>query len=102
LYYDWNEEDSSADLAAAIPVSPDMEVDDLGDFERIEVPAGKALPIEYYGAYEQIGGAHEAMHKYMSEGGIEIGTPVIEEYVTDPEREPDTSKWLNNIYYPLK
>jgi hypothetical protein len=27
--------------------------------------------------------------------------PVIEEYVTGPETEPDTSKWLTKIYYLL-
>jgi hypothetical protein len=37
----------------------------------------------------------------MKSKGLTNG-PVIEEYVTDPMNEADTTKWLTNIYYTLK
>lgn len=42
-----------------------------------------------------------AMGKYLSEKGL-TQQLVVEEYVTDPVAEKDTSKWLTNIYYVLK
>ncbi len=31
--------------------------------------------------------------------GLKHKAPVIEEYVTDPGKEPDSSKWLTRIYF---
>ena len=42
-----------------------------------------------------------ALLKYLSEKGL-TQQLVVEEYVTDPVAEKDTSKWLTNIYYVLK
>jgi hypothetical protein len=28
--------------------------------------------------------------------------PVIEQYVTDPGQEPDSSKWLTRVFYPVE
>ena len=42
-----------------------------------------------------------AIEGYCKQHGLEAGVPAIEEYVTDPASEPDTSKWLTRIYYPL-
>jgi effector-binding domain-containing protein len=42
------------------------------------------------------------MHEYMQENNLVSDGPVIEVYVTDPVSEPDTSKWLTQIIYPVK
>ena len=34
--------------------------------------------------------------------GKEFSGIVLEQYITDPSQEPDTSKWLTNIYYYVK
>jgi len=98
LYYEWDEENGMVDLAAAIPTKEKME---MKGYKVVDVPAGKALLIDYYGSYEGGGEAHYAMDDYIKEKGIE-STLVMEEYVTDPTTEPDTSKWLTKIYYTLK
>jgi len=99
IYYMWDEANMKAFMAAAIPVSEDKE---LEGFEKINVAPSKALHIAYYGAYEGSAEAHYAMDAYMKEKGLELNELVIEEYVTDPGMEPDTAKWLTNIYYLIK
>lgn len=99
LYFEWDEVNQSADMATAVPVAAAVTVKGAS---IVEVPAGKAKVIDYYGAYEGSGAAHEAMEKYFTEFGIEGTAPVIEEYVTDPSTEPDTSKWLTRVIYPIK
>lgn len=101
LFFKWDDTNKSALMAAAIPVKGDAKTVVKG-FETIVVPAGKNLHIAYMGSYEKSGDAHYAMDAYMKEKSMEQINPVIEEYVTDPMSEPDTSKWLTNIYYPVK
>lgn len=95
LYYTWDMENNIADMAAGIPVLDDADID---GFDVIEI-SGKALQINYYGSYAGSGDAHYAMDDYMKENGLALNELVIEEYITDPSTEPDTSQWLTNIYY---
>ncbi len=99
LFFEWDEVNEQADMATAVPVTEAITVK---GGSMVQVPAGKAKVIEYYGGYDGTGAAHEAMAKYFTEFGIKGAAPVIEEYVTDPSTEPDTSKWLTRIIYPLK
>ncbi|MCB9169318.1 MAG: SRPBCC family protein [Flavobacteriales bacterium] len=101
LYYKWDEANKEADLMAAIPVKADADAKVVG-MQTAVVPAGKALFIPYKGGYYGSGKAHEAMDQMMKAKGLELRDVVIEEYVTDPEQEPDSSKWLTNIYYMIK
>jgi len=97
IYYTWNEEERTTDMVAAIPVKGAASLD---NFEVTPV-SGKALHVAYYGPYEGSGAAHYALDDYLKANNIE-SEMAIEEYVTDPTTEPDTSKWLTNIYYVLK
>ncbi|MCB0620847.1 MAG: SRPBCC family protein [Saprospiraceae bacterium] len=100
LYYSWDEENQQTDMAAAIPTSGQA---DFGEqVTTIEVPAGKALVIDYYGGYSGSGEAHYAMEDYIKARCLEMREPVVEEYVTDPGSEPDSTKWLTRIYYLYK
>jgi effector-binding domain-containing protein len=95
LMYTWDMENNVADMAAGIPIVDNADVD---GFDVIEV-GGKSLEIKYYGSYSGSEEAHYAMEDYMKENGLAINELVIEEYISDPVNEPDTSKWLTNIYY---
>lgn len=101
LFFKWDETTQSAMMAAAIPVKGDAKTTVKG-YETIVVPAGKNLHIAYMGSYDKSGDAHNSMDAYMKEKNMEQVMPVIEEYATDPMHEPDTNKWLTNIYYPVK
>lgn len=97
----WNEKDQSADMMAAMPVKGDANTK-VDGFETHVIPASKMLKVEYYGDYNKNMPAHEAIDAYIKEKGLTHYGNVIEEYVTDPMAEKDTTKWLTNIYYMVK
>ncbi|MFN0174006.1 MAG: SRPBCC family protein [Saprospiraceae bacterium] len=86
----------NTDMAAAIPL--DKQVKMANDVLIISV-GGKALVIEYLGDFALTAEAHAAMDDYLADKKLQYVSPVIEEYVTGPEQEPDTAKWLTRIIY---
>ena len=101
LYFVWDQSTKSTVMAAAVPVKGNSSTKVKG-YDTYVVPAGKNLHIAYMGGYGGLAGAHMEMDAYMKEKNLLQGIPVIEEYVTDPGKEPDSTKWMTNIYYPVK
>ena len=102
VYFEWNEKDMTADMIAGIPVAADAKAK-LKGVDLYEAPASKALVIDHYGGYNGIGKAHEAMDVYLKANtGVVHHTNVIEEYITDPGSEPDSTKWLTKVIYLVK
>lgn len=101
LYFTWDEESGVTDLAAAIPVSQRVDLSSEG-IQYHEVPASRALLIDYYGDYSGLGAAHQAMDAYMAAHGLVNLPPVIEQYVSDPGTEADSSKWLTKVIYLVR
>ena len=99
LYFTWDEANQETDMGQAIAIAEPAKLD---GFSSINLDASLALMIEYYGSYDGLGAAHQAMDAHLKQHGLTAGVPAIEEYVTDPAEEPDTSKWLTRIYYPLE
>jgi effector-binding domain-containing protein len=99
LFYSYDQQKNQTECAAVISV-PDGQV--LKGWEKFNIPATDlALHIAYYGGYSKMADAHGAMADYMKEKGLTNGE-VIEEYITDPMSEKDSTKWLTNIYYVIK
>lgn len=99
LFYEFNEEKGYADMAATISV---VSGKPLGDgIQMINLAAGKALKIDYYGNYVGIADAHYAMEDYLKANKItqNKAIPIIEEYITDPGAEPDPNKRLTRVTY---
>lgn len=101
LFYNWDEANKRADMMAAMPVAADSTVK-VDGLTVVTVPAGKVLMIAYRGNYDKTQEAHNAIGDMMKANGLELRDAVIEEYITDPGQEPDTAKWLTNIYYPVR
>lgn len=99
LFFVYDEQKGETDMAAAIPVLENNST--IEGYENWTI-SGKALKIAYYGDYNKMEAAHDAMKTYMKSHNLKMQTPGIEEYVTDPTTEKDTSKWLTNIYYLVK
>lgn len=99
IYFVWDEANEQAVMAATIPVEGSFS---LAGFDAFPAE-GNALKIAYYGSFEGSAEAHYAMDDYTTAKGIALNENmlVLEEYVTDPTTEPDTAKWLTNIYYVL-
>lgn len=97
FYWNFNEAAGTMEMAAAIKTAKGTKVKGL---ETYTLPAGKVLQVTYYGAYDKMMPAHEAILNYMKEKNLHHSM-AIEEYVTDPGVEKDTAKWISNIYYVL-
>ncbi len=97
LTWIWDDSTHTTDHAAGVPIAEAKKFGNgLGVFT---VGGGRALVIDYYGVYDSIGNAHLAMDDYMTKKGLRSIPPVVEEYITDPGAEPDTSKWLTKVIY---
>ena len=93
-----SEQKQTTECAAVISVADG----ELKHWEKFNVPAADiALHVAYYGSYDKITKAHSAINEYMKEKGL-AHSVAIEEYISDPMTEKDTTKWLTNIYYVLK
>lgn len=93
-------DEQNAEMICAIPVAELMDVD--GELVSGQTYEGLALKTVYYGNYDNIGKAHEDLNAYISYNMFERNGQPWEEYITDPMTEPDTSKWMTNVYYPVK
>ncbi|SNS99701.1 effector-binding domain-containing protein [Ekhidna lutea] len=95
-----NYDEQSAEMICAVPVGEGASPgDDLVGGMTYE---GAALKTVYLGNYDNIGDAHEDLNAYISYYGYDRNGQPWEEYITDPMSEPDTSKWMTNVYYPVK
>ncbi len=95
LFFDWDTENQQADLGVGVIYTPAGEIP---GYTSVTL-SGKALKIMYYGSYQGSGEAHYAIEAYSKDKGLVTTTPAIELYITGPATEPDTSKWLTEIYY---
>jgi effector-binding domain-containing protein len=100
IYYSWDEENGTADMCAAIPVG-DKSLKIEG-YQTVTMPAGRVVKVPYTGDYSGLPQVHNAIDNYMKAYNLTQDGPVVEEYITDPQSEPDPSKWLTNIYYSIK
>lgn len=62
---------------------------------------GAVVKGSFYGPYEGTGAVHYAIDDYAKANALQISGSPWEVYVTDPGEEPDTTKWLTEIYYPV-
>ena len=67
----------------------------------IEVPDSKAFMLDHFGAYDNQMYAYKALDYYFKKNKLDFNM-VLEEYITNPMAEPDTSKWHTKIYFFAK
>ena len=89
--------DVEAGVIVAAPIQP------AGEVKPGELPRGPAAIAVHTGSYETLGATHEAMRRWLeaNPGQKQNGGP-WELYVTDPATEPDPSRWMTEVIYPLK
>ena len=96
LFFSYDESKGKADMGASIPIA---EAVDISGATSITIPGGRAIQIDYYGNYDNLRNAHNAISDYMKDYGLLNNYPIVEEYLTDPGEEKDPSKWLTKISY---
>ncbi len=100
IYPLWDEENQKAIIEVGMAVQSEKPGNER--VKKGETYAGEAMKVNFYGPYEGLGAAHEAIYAYAQANNIEMGGYPYEVYVTDPSTESDQSKWLTEVYYPVK
>lgn len=101
VYFSWDENKGTAELLAGMPVKASADLAVPGMDVHVITPT-TMLHVAHYGPYENTGSAHEALDAMIAAKGLTEYGNRIEEYVTDPGSEPDTTKWLTNVYTMVK
>ena len=56
----------------------------------------------HVGPYEDLPGTYRAIEAWMDEQGLESAGDPWEQYITDPGDEPDSSRWLTAVRWPVR
>jgi effector-binding domain-containing protein len=101
LIYEWNEKTQQTDIAAAIPVPEGTKIRNpiIG---IVDLSASKAVFVDHYGPYDKLRDAYAGLENYLTANKLTRKFPIIEQYITDPGIEKDTSKWLTKIIFLIK
>lgn len=95
IYYKWDTENHTTDVAAVMPVANEVTADGI---TPIRVESSKALMAVHKGGYSSQGMVHDALMAKVKEMGKKEHL-VVEEYVKGPGQEKDSTKYITNIYY---
>jgi effector-binding domain-containing protein len=100
IYWKWDEAGMQADMAAAMPVSDK----NIGNetYSVVNIPDHKDFVIHYYGSYDNMMPAHQTLDSIIKMHGYTEPELVIEEYITDPMTQKDSSLWYTKIHYLVK
>ncbi len=88
------------DLEVGWPVAEPFSGD--GDVRASSLPGGPAAVASYFGPYDGVGPAYEAIQAWCTEQGHEVAGPPWESYFNDPQQEPDPAKLRTDIHFPIK
>jgi len=73
-----------------------------GDVHSYTIPQGRFIWVKYVGSYEKSAIAWNNLDKFVENNKLEMNGDPFEEYINDPSTEPDSSKLITNIYFPVK
>jgi len=94
IYFTWDEEHQHTDMAAAMMVDNPFEMNPV---VILEIPESKGYSVDHYGSYDRLKYAHMALRMYFKENNLSYGAPTIEEYISDPDPESDSTEWLTKV-----
>jgi effector-binding domain-containing protein len=88
------------ELEAGIPVSGNPT--DGGRIHVMSTYGGRAAMTTFTGHYDGLKNAWGEFAKAVDAKGYQLNGPCFEVYITDPGEEPDSSKWITELYTPIK
>jgi effector-binding domain-containing protein len=90
--------DAGFDVEAGFPVAKPPQPH--GRMTPSSLPAGPAAVTTYYGPYDKIEAAYEAINTWLTAHGHKADGPHWEIYFTDPQAEPDPARWRTDLVAP--
>ncbi len=88
--------DLEAGVMVSSPIMP------IGDVKPSQLPAGPAAIAVHAGSYETLGATYAAMQTWLDASPHHPNGGPWELYITDPSAEPDPSRWLTEVIFPLR
>ncbi len=99
LYHVWDMENGITKVSVALPVNSELEGNDR--VVKGMTHEGTVLKAVHMGDYAGTGEVHMAIETHVNSSDLQIVGSPWEVYLTDPGSEPDTAKWVTEIYYPV-
>lgn len=99
LYPRWDEETRIGEMVCALPVPANTKLPTK--YSIVQAEGGKAVKAIHMGDYHKLSETHDQLDKYIAFKKLEVNGAPWEIYVTDPGAEPDTAKWVTEVYYPI-
>ena len=87
-------------IEAGVPVLAEVAGD--GRIEPSSLPEGPAAITTHLGRYEDIEHALDAVTEWLTGRGLQPAGPHWEVYYTDPNAEPDPSRWRTDVVVPYR
>ncbi|MBS1902788.1 MAG: GyrI-like domain-containing protein [Bacteroidetes bacterium] len=97
-YHKWTDEEVVIELAAPVAAA----IAESADFKMGSTPGGKTIVFQHIGHYSGLMQTWADMMEWVAKNGYELASGGWETYVTDPRTEPDSTKWVTEIYQPIK
>ena len=69
--------------------------------KAITIPGGRVVKAVHTGPYEALAESYAQLEAWVAGASESVGEAVWEVYLTDPEAEPDASKWRTEIFWKL-
>jgi effector-binding domain-containing protein len=88
------------EVEAGFPVATALPA--AGRMETSRLPGGPAAMTTHLGPYETLPEAYQALEKWVDGHGYEKKGPFWETYFTDPNEEPDVTKWRTQVVMPIR
>jgi effector-binding domain-containing protein len=88
------------DMECGFPVS--VPVDGFGQIKKSKLPGGKVITAMHVGPYDTLAQTYEEVLSWIKENGYQVEDDMWETYLTNPCEVPDQSKWMTEIFYPIK
>ena len=88
------------DMECGFPVS--VAVDGEGQIKKSKLPGGKVVTAMHIGPYDTLAETYEVVLSWIKESGYHVKDDMWETYLTNPCEVPDSSKWMTEIFVPIK
>jgi effector-binding domain-containing protein len=100
IYHGWTEETVDVEIAVTIRgvFFPQKR---RSDVKPSRAPGGKVVFTTHVGPYDQIEAAYRAIQSYAAANRLNLAELMWERYLTDPAVEPDLSKHVTEVFWPL-
>lgn len=99
VYHYWS--DTMIDIEAGILIKDSI----FTNSSRVKlnhIPKGNVITATHYGAYERMPETYFSINEWMRKNKAEITGAPWEIYKVDPSVEQNPSKWVTEIYFPIK